>query len=164
VFPITRRDSPQSLDPKVKHISRLNLVMAELEAKQVDPRAQAVMLDLDGNISETVGGNIFVVTNGVIKYPSSRNLLEGVSRETIVEMAKSLGIPTKECVLQPYEVYTADEVFLTTTSFCIMPVSKINGNPLAAKVPGSITKQLTASWSELVGMDIVQQAQSHLKI
>ena len=108
--------------------------MAELEAKQVDPRAQAVMLDLDGNISETVGGNIFIVTNGVVKYPSSRNLLEGVNRETIVEMAKSLRIPTEECVLQPYDLYIADEVFLTTTSFCVMPVSKINDNPLSTKI------------------------------
>ena len=162
VFPTTRRDPPQALDARLKTISRMNLVMAEIEAKQVDPAAYAVLLDLDGNIAENTGGNFFVVTDGVVRTATARNVLAGISRRTVLELAETLDIPAAEETLTPYDAYNADEAFLTTTSYCVLPVGKINGNPLRKDPPGPITNQLLAAWSERVGMDIVDQAMSHL--
>ena len=162
VIPTTRRDPVQALDARLKTISRMNLVMAEIEAKQVDPDAYPVLLDVDGNLSENTGGNFFVVTNGVVRTAPARNVLAGVSRMTVLELAGDLEIPTAEEPLTPYDAYNADEAFLTTTSYCALPVGKINGNPLQNDPPGPITKQILAAWSERVGMDIVDQAMSHV--
>ena len=162
VFPTTRRDPPQALDARLKTISRMNLVMAEIEAKQIDPAAYAVLLDIDGNLSENTGGNFFVVTDGVIRTAPARNVLAGISRQTVLELARDLDIPTAEETLTPYDAYNADEAFLTTTSYCALPVGKINGNPLRADTPGPVTKQILAAWSERAGMDIVDQAMSHI--
>ena len=163
VFPTTRRDPPQALDARLKTISRMNLVMAEIEAKQMDPDAYAVLLDVDGNIAENTGGNFFVVTDGVVRTANARNVLAGISRRTVLELSETLGIPTAEEPLTPYDVYNADEAFLTTTSYCVLPVGKVNGQPLRCDVPGPISKQLLSAWSELVGMDIIDQAMSHIR-
>lgn len=163
VFPTTRRDPPSALDAKLKTISRMNLVMADIEARQVDPKAYAVLLDLDGNISENIGANFLLVTDGVVRTPPSRNILEGVSRRTVIELAGQLGISVAYEDLTPYDAYNADEAFLTTTSYCLLPVGKINGHPLRSDVPGPVSRQLLAAWSEKVGLDIVGQAMSHVR-
>ncbi len=159
VFPRTRSYSPQSLDPKIKHYSRMNFALAELETADIDPDAYAVLLDLEGNISENTAGNFFIVTKGVLRTAGDRGLLQGISRMTVLELAQQMGIPTSEEDLQPYDAYTADEAFLTTTSYCVLPVGRIDNRPLAQKAPGPITKRLWAAWSEMVGLDIVDQAQ-----
>jgi branched-chain amino acid aminotransferase len=158
VFPPTRGYSPQSLDPKVKHYSRMNFSLAELEASDVDPEAHAVLLDTDGNISENTSGNFFIVTDGVIRTPTDRAILQGVARLDILELAKKLGMPTSEEDLQPYDAYTADEAFLTNTIYCVLPVARIDKRPIRGEVPGPITQRLLAAWSEMVGMDIADQA------
>ena len=163
VIPPTRRDPVQALDARLKTISRMNLVMAEIESKLVDPDSYAVLLDVDGNLSENTGGNFFVVTNGVVRTAPARNVLAGVSRMTVLELAEDLDIPTAEEPLTPYDAYNADEAFLMTTSYCALPVGKVNGNPLKNEPPGPITKQILAAWSERVGMDVVDQAMSHVK-
>ena len=153
----TRSYSSQSLDPKVKHYSRLNFVLAELEATDMDPTAIPLLLDLDGNVSESIGANFFIVSNGRLIVPSSESTLRGVSRSTIFELGKSLGIPVVEEKLQPYDVYTADEAFLCSTPYCILPVGQVDGRKIGATAPGPVTNQLLAAWSEKVGMDIVDQ-------
>lgn len=158
VFPRTRSYSPQSLEPKLKHYSRMNFSLAELEATDVDPEAQAVLLDLDGNISENTTGNFFIVTDGVLRTPTDRSILQGVSRLDIFDLAKNLGIPTSEEDLQPYDAYTADEAFLTNTIYCALPVARIDNRPLRSEVPGPVMHRLMAAWSEMVGLDIVDQA------
>ena len=75
-------------------------------------------------------------------------------------MAKRLGIPTREEELQPYDAYTADEIFLTNTTYCILPAGKIDNRPVGEGVPGPITRQLQSAWSEMVGVDFVDQALS----
>lgn len=160
VFPRTRSYSPQSLDPKVKHFSRLNFALAELEAADIDPDAFPVLLDLEGNISENIAANFFIVSGGVLRTPHDRNILKGVSRTTVFELAKQMGIDAAGESLQPYDAYCADEAFLATTYYCILPVSRIDRRPLGQEVPGPVTKRLLAAWSELAGLDIVEQALS----
>ena len=153
----TRSYSSQSLDPKVKHYSRLNFVLAELEATDVDPGSLPLLLDLDGNVSESTGANFFIVSDKRLLVPKTESTLQGVSRLTITELAKSLSIPVIETNIQPYDVYTADEAFLCSTPYCILPVGKVDGRQIGAAVPGNITNQLLAAWSEKVGLDIVDQ-------
>ena len=75
-------------------------------------------------------------------------------------MAKRLGVPTVEEDLQPYHAYTADEIFLTNTTYCILPAGKIDHRPVGGDVPGPITRQLQSAWSEMAGVDFVDQALS----
>ena len=161
VTPATRRTAPEALDPKIKSTDRLNLVMAEMEAVQVDPEAYPLLLDDQGNLTEIVSGNLFVVSRNVVRTPGPRSVLCGISRQTTMELARSLDIPVLEDDLQPYDLYVADEAFVTTTSFCILPVGRFNGSSVGNQVPGPITQRLTSAWSELVGMDIVEQAQRY---
>jgi branched-chain amino acid aminotransferase len=162
VTPVSRMVPSQSLDPRIKNRSRLAYTLAEMEAKQVDPAAQSVILDLDGHVAENKGGNIFCISKGVLKTPSTVNCLAGVSRATALELAQKLGIPTQETVLQPYDLATADEMFFTSTPYCIMPSTKFNNLPVGDGKVGPITRRLLEAWSELVGMDIVGQARSQI--
>ena len=158
VFPRTRSFSPQSLEPKLKHYSRMNFSLADMEASDVDPDAYAVLLDLEGNISENTSGNFFIVTDGVLRTPTDRAILQGVARLDVLELADRLGIPTSEEDLQPYDAYTADEAFLSNTIYGVLPVGRIDNRAMTDEVPGPVTQRLLAAWGEMVGMDIVDQA------
>ena len=157
VIPKTRAYPSESLDPKVKHYSRLNFVLAEMEAADVDPDALPVLLDMDGKVSEGTGANFFVVTGGTLRTPRDNSTLQGVSRMTVMEIADTLGIPSVEDDLQPYDLYTADEAFFCSTPYCILPVGRIDNRQVGDDAPGPITNQLLAAWSERAGLDIVDQ-------
>ena len=158
VFPSVRSYSSLSLDPKAKHYSRGNFVQAQIQAADIDPQAYPVLLDQNGNITEGVTNNFFAVTDGVIRTPGDRSILQGVSRMTVFELADQLGIPIVEEDLQPYDAYTADEAFLTNSVFQLLPLATIDKRQVGDEVPGPISKQLLAAWSEMVGLDIVGQA------
>ncbi len=152
----------QSLDARIKNRSRMAYTLAEMEVKLVDPQAQGVILDIYGNIAENKGGNIFIVSDGVLKTPTTNNCLAGVSRETVLELAAELAIPARETELQPYDLYTADELFFTSTPYCIMPATRFNGLPVGDGRVGPVTRQLLDAWSKLVGVDIVRQAMDQI--
>ena len=152
----------QSLDARIKNRSRMAYTLAEMEVKLVDPLAQGIILDTDGKVAENKGGNIFIVANGRLKTPSATNCLAGISRETVIELAATLDIGIDETTLAPYDLYTADELFFTSTPYCIMPATKFNGLPVGTGQVGDVTKQLLAAWSELVGVNIVGQALNQL--
>ena len=159
VFPRTRGYPHQSLDSKFKHISRMNFALADLEAADIDPDSYPILLDTDGNITEGTSVNFFIVKDGVVKTPDDSNLLQGVTRLALEELAGRVGIPYVEETLQPYDAYNADEVFITGTSPVILPVSRIDNRLIGGgEVPGPVTKRLWAAWSEMVGMDFVDQA------
>lgn len=158
IFPRVRAYSSDALEPKAKHTSRMNFVLAGLEASDIDPSAYPVLLDQEGNIAEGTSFNFYIVKNGVIKTPSDRSALQGVSRIVVAELASQMGIPLVEEDLQLYDAYTADEAFITASSYCILPISRLDGRPIQGEVPGSIVKQLLAAWSERVNLDIVGQA------
>jgi len=153
---------PECVEPKVKHQSRLNFILAFHDAQQKDPQAWPLMFDLEGNIAETWGANFFFVSKGKIMTSTRRVVLEGITRETIFELADELGIPVIEGNFTPYDVYNADEAFVTATSYEILPVSSLDGIKIGREIPGPVTGRLIKALSEKVGMDIVEQAMSHL--
>jgi branched-chain amino acid aminotransferase len=162
VTPMSRAIPPQALDARIKNRSRMAYTLAEMEVKLVDPQAQGILLDLDGNVAENKGGNFFIVSEGVLKTPTTRNALAGISRATVLELAAELGIQTQVVDFQLYDIYTADEAFFTSTPYCIMPATRINGLDVGDGQVGTVTQRLLAAWSERVGMDIVGQAMRQL--
>lgn len=162
VTSISRAIPAQSLDARIKNRSRLFYTLADTESRLIDKDAQVVILDTDGYVAENKGGNIFLVSNGELQTPTTENCLAGISRQTVMELAMGLGIPVRESRLQMYDLYTADEVFFTSTPYCIMPATKFNGMTIADGNVGPVTNALLAAWSELVQVDIVAQAQRQL--
>jgi len=159
VTPFSRAVPPTALDARIKNRSRMAYTLAEMEVKLVDPQAQSILLDIHGNVAENKGGNFFIYSEGVLKTPHARSALAGISRATVLDLAEQLAIPVEVTDFQPYDIYTADEAFFTSTPYCIMPATKFNGLPVGDGQVGSVTQRLLTAWSELVGVDIVAQAQ-----
>ena len=105
---------------------------------------------------------MFIVSDGRLLTPAANNCLAGISRETVLELADELGIPNFETLLKPYDLYTADELFFTSTPYCIMPATRFNGLPVGDGRVGPVTGRLLDAWSQQVGIDIVRQAQDQL--
>ena len=162
IIPSTRRIPPQCLESKAKITNKMNHNIAAFEAKQADPRAIPLMLDIDGNLSETSAHNFFLVINGKLCTPSDKNVLGGITKAVIFDLAKQLGIEVVEGNYTPYDLYNAEEAFLASTSPTFVPVKTINGVKIGNGVPGPVTVRLIGAWSKMVGMDIVDQALSHL--
>lgn len=162
VTPFSRAVPPEALDARIKNRSRMAYTLAEMEVKLVDPQAQSILLDIHGNVAENKGGNFFIYSEGVLKTPQARSALAGISRATVLELAAQLGVAVAVTDFQPYDIYTADEAFFTSTPYCIMPATKFNGLPVGDGKVGSVTKRLLQAWSELVGVDIIAQAQQQL--
>jgi branched-chain amino acid aminotransferase len=158
VTSFSRAVPAQSLDARIKNRSRLFYTLADAESRLVDADAQCVILDTDGYVSENKGGNVFLVVGDELRTPSTDNCLAGISRQTVLELAAELGIPCREMKLLPYDLHTADEVFFTSTPYCLMPATRFNGLPVGDGSVGPITQQLLTAWSRLVGMDLVAQA------
>jgi branched-chain amino acid aminotransferase len=163
VITSTRRIPPDCVDPKVKVLSRMNLQLAQFEAERIDAGAYPLMLDIHGNVAEGNGVNFFMVKNGRLLTPTLFGILAGVSRETVIELAKKIGIEVCEDDFQPYDAYNADEAFFTTTSRCILPITKIDQLLIGDGKRGPITSKLLEVWSEMVGLDIVGQSTRFLK-
>ena len=162
VTPATRRIPPQSLDPKAKITNKMNHNQALFEAQQVDPKAIPLMLDLDGNLSETHVTNVFFITDGKLCTPSARTVLGGITRKVVFELAEKLGIEVVEGDFTPFDMYNADEAFLSGSSASITPVSALNGQKVGSALPGPITLDLIRAWNDMVGYDYVAQAIRHL--
>lgn len=158
VTPSTRHVPPQCVDPKIKNRSRLHWWLAEQEAHLVDPGAMPLLLDLQGNLTETSGSNVLLVKNGTVYSPVPRNILLGISRKVVMELCQKLSIPFVERDLQVHDALTADEAFVTTTPYCMAPVTKINGVTIGdGAVGGPIYTRLVEAWSKEVGIDIRAQ-------
>jgi branched-chain amino acid aminotransferase len=158
ITPSTRHVPPECVDPKIKHRSRLHWWLAEREAQLGDAGAMPILLDLHGNLTETSGSNVLLVRSGKVYSPSPRNILLGISRKVVIELCDQLGIEFIERDLQVYDAITADEVFVTTTPYCMAPVTRFNGVPIGGgEVEGPIFKRLIAAWSDKVGLDIRSQ-------
>lgn len=163
VTPSVPRIPPRFLSPRAKTHNYLNLIMGELEVQDTDPNAWAVLLDEAGNLTEGRGSNLFLVKDGTVATPQGRFVLEGITRGVVMELATGLDLAVSETDLDLYDAYTADEAFLTSTSLCICPIGKINGATVGeGAVPGPITQRLMAAFSDLAGMDYVEQYLTHL--
>lgn len=148
----------QLLEPKVKSRSRIHYLMANIEVSNYEgDNNWALLLDPDGFVAEGTGDNFFIVRDNSIITPEPRNILRGISRAYIFELAQKLGLSCSEKNIEPYDVITADEAFMTGTPFCILPVSSLNNIPIGNGPMGNITRQLLETWSSEVGVDIVGQ-------
>jgi len=146
------------LDPKIKNRSRIHYQMANIEASLFKgDNNWALLLDPDGFVAEGTGDNFFIIKDGIIITPEGRNILRGISREYIFELARQLKLKCCEKNIELYDVYTAQEAFMTGTPFCLMPVTSLNGNPIGDHKMGKITKVLLKQWSKNVGVDIIKQ-------
>lgn len=158
IVPSVRRTPPDAMSPRAKMHNYINLVLATQEVEAQNPDAWPILLDMNGNLCEGPGANIFLVKDGEVLTPREQYVLAGISRETAIDLAHELGVPLREADLDLYDAYTADEAFITSTSFCIVPVSSFNGNTIGSGgVPGPITDRLTKAYSGLVGVDIAAQ-------
>ena len=162
VTPSVPRTPPQYMSPRAKTHNYLNLVLGDLEARDRDPEAWALLLDDRGNLTEGKGCNIFVVKDGALHTPRVQFVLPGITREVVMELASGSGMKVEERDIDLYDAYTAQEAFFTSTSLCICPVSSINGCVMGdGTVPGPVTARLIAAFSDLVGMDYVAQYLAH---
>jgi branched-chain amino acid aminotransferase len=157
ITPSIRHVPPQCYDPKMKYRSRMHYYLADLEARVADPEASALLLDLDGNVTETSGANFLIVERGTIISPTTRNTLPGISRQMVIELAAQLGIPFLERDFQVFNVINADEAFTTSTPYGVLPVTRVNGLPIGDGRPGPIVGRLLEAWSVAVGLDVVKQ-------
>jgi branched-chain amino acid aminotransferase len=158
VTPSLRRTPPDALSPRAKMHQYLNLVLADREVKAQNPDAWAVLLDVNGNLAEGQGSNIFLVRDGALTTPRERYVLPGVSRQATIDLARQLQIAFEEKDLDLYDAYTADECFLTSTSLCICGVRSLNGRTFGAgRMPGAVTQRLIEAYKEMVGCDFVAQ-------
>ena len=164
VIPSQRAIPSSLMEPKIKNRSRHFYQMANIEVSQIKGKNNwALLLDPDGFITEGTGDNFFIVKNGKILTPEGRNILRGISRDYIFTLAEELNIPCKECNIEPYDVYTADEAFMTATPFCILPTVSLQGIKIGNGKMGNITTTLLRKWSENVGLDIQGQIQEYGK-
>jgi branched-chain amino acid aminotransferase len=157
VTPSIRHVPPACYDPKIKYRSRMHFYLADQEARRVDPEASALLLDLHGNLTETSAANLLIVEKGTIVSPTTVNTLPGISRAMIIELAAQLGIPFVERDLQIYSVMNADEAMLSSTPYCLMPLTRINGAAIGDGKPGPMFRRLLAAWSAAVGVDVEAQ-------
>jgi branched-chain amino acid aminotransferase len=152
------------LDPKIKNRSRLFYMMANIEvSKHEGANNWALLLDLDDNVAEGTGANFFIVKDGVLYTPEPRNILVGISRSYVFELAKKLGIEYREKNLKLSDILNADEAFFTGTPFAMLPVISINNQKLSDGKKGEIFLKLINEWSKSVNIDIPKQIQDFNK-
>jgi branched-chain amino acid aminotransferase len=162
---VNQRAIPAHLmDPKIKNRSRVFYQMANIEASMFEGENNwALMMDTDGFIAEGSGDNFFIVKNGKVITPEGRNCLVGISRNYVFEVCNELGIECIEKNIEPYDIYTADEAFMTGTPFCVLPVFRFNNLNIGEGKFGKITKQIINKWGENVGVDIIKQIKNYGK-
>lgn len=145
----TIRNHPNALSPRIKSLNYLNNILAKIEG--VDAGApEALMLNINGEVAECTGDNIFVVRQGaILTPPTDAGILEGITRETVMDLAREAGRPVREVSLTRHDVYTADECFLTGTAAEVVPVVKCDGRAIGNGQPGPITRELRQQFMEL---------------
>ena len=146
----TQRTQSAALSPRIKSLNYLNNIMAKLEGLQAGC-VEALMLNHKGEVAECTGDNIFVVRGTkLLTPPPDAGILEGITRNAVMELAHAAGIDCREQTLVRHDLYTADECFLTGTAAEVIPVVEIDGRKIGAGVPGPITARLTADFHALV--------------
>ena len=147
------------MDPKIKNRSRLFYLNANIEASQFKGKNNwAVLLDSDGNIAEGSGDNIFIVKDKKVITPKGKDILRGISRNYILNnLCKELNIEAYEANIDPYDVYSADEMFMTGTPFCMLPVTHFNGLKVGSGKRGEVFNKLLNQWSKNTNTDIEKQ-------
>jgi branched-chain amino acid aminotransferase len=163
ITPAVRQLPPECLHPHMKCRSRMHYFLAEKEVQANDPDAWALLLDQDGNVTETNAANFLMMKNGVLISPPLAKILDGISRRTAIELARHAGIVFTEKDIRLDDISNAEEAFLSSTGFCLMPVTKVNGVTVGDGKPGPIFHRLIELWSKNVGVDIWNQITQRAK-
>lgn len=150
VVPGVRQTPASSLDPALKSISRIHLVLARLEVARRGAH-EAILLTTRDEVAEGTSSNVFLVRAGVLRTPSlETGILEGVTREAVLDLAQAAGIPTEESRMAERELDRAEEVFFTNTSWGALPVTRVDGGPVGSGRPGPVTQELGKGLAALV--------------
>jgi branched-chain amino acid aminotransferase len=138
-----------ALDPRVKAIGRyVSNIMAKQEANR-QGAGEGLMLNHQGYIAECTGDNIFLIRDKVVRTPHpSCGILAGITRQTVIDLAREKGFSVEETLLTPFDVYTSDEAFLTGTAAEVIPMVSLDTRPIGCGKPGEITQQLMAAFRE----------------
>ncbi|MCB1875539.1 MAG: branched-chain-amino-acid transaminase [Chromatiales bacterium] len=145
----TRRLRPDQLDSRIKSLNYLNAILARIEAN-VAGVEEAILLNDRGAVAEGTADNLFIVSDGVLLTPpATEGALAGITRQTVLELAAGAGIAAREALLTPYDLYNAEECFLTGTGAKLIPVREIDGRKIAA-CPGPVYRHLSQAFADLV--------------
>ncbi len=144
-----RRTSPEALSPNIKSLNYLNNILGRIEAN-INGADEALMLDANGFVSEATADNFFIVTNETVVVPPKVTNLQGVTRETVLEIAGEMGLETKEEFFTLFDVYGADEAFITGTAAEVGPVVSVDDRSIGDGKPGKITKAIMGKFRDLV--------------
>src|SRR3954447_10703386 len=146
----TTRNHPNALNPRIKSLNYLNNILAKIEGTNAGC-LEALMLNHKGEIAECTGDNIFIVSKGAIHTPSiDSGILEGITRDAVIELAREAGHKVIERTMDRYDVYTAEECFLTGTAAELIPVVECDGRALGSGKPGPVTRELRQRFQRLV--------------
>ena len=146
----TIRSHPAALSPRVKSLNYLNNIMAKIEGLQAGC-VEALMLNHKGEVAECTGDNIFIVKNGtILTPPKDAGILEGITRNAILDLAKELGIVARETTLTRHDLFVADECFLTGSAAEVIPVVSLDSRPIGQGKVGPVTTKLMAAFKKLV--------------
>ncbi len=149
----TRRNVAEALSPKIKSLNYLNNILAKIEANQRGA-LEAIMLTQDGYVAECTADNLFILRKGrLLTPPTWQGALEGVTRAAVLQLAAGLRIAAAEEPMTRYDVYTADEAFMTGTAAEIVPVISLDGRPIGTGRPGPTTLKLTAAFKALTARE-----------
>lgn len=146
----TIRNHPAALSPRIKSLNYLNNVLAKMEGLKAGCK-EALMLNHQGQVAECTGDNVFIVKSGrLVTPPKEAGILEGITRNAVMELAQEAGIETNEATLTRHDLFIADECFLTGSAAEVIPVVILDGRKIGNGSPGPITRQLNDSFRELV--------------
>ncbi|MGH7223818.1 MAG: branched-chain-amino-acid transaminase, partial [Gemmataceae bacterium] len=144
------RNHPNALNPRIKSLNYLNNILAKIEAVRAGCQ-EAIMLNHNGEVAECTGDNIFVVKHGLLRTPHLvAGVLEGITRNAVMELARAAKITVQEMALTRHDIYSADECFLTGTAAEVVSVVKCDGRLIGNGKPGPITRQLRERFHQLV--------------
>ena len=144
-----RRNYPEAINPRIKSLNYLNNILAKIEGKQAGA-VEALMLNTDGYVVECTGDNIFWVKNEIIVTPPAHiGILEGVTRNSVIALARDAGFQIEERLFTRHDLYIADECFLTGTAAEVIPVVKLDQRIIGNGHPGKVTQKLTAAFQQL---------------
>ncbi|MBI2265467.1 MAG: branched-chain-amino-acid transaminase [Armatimonadetes bacterium] len=148
-FASTRRNISEALNPRIKSLNYLNNIMAKIEAIEAGYQ-EAIMLNAQGFVCECTTENIFLIRDGILTTPPVwAGALEGVTRNTVIELARKEGIPIREELFTGHDIYIADECFITGTGAEILPVIEVCGRTIGEGVPGPSTRRLLAAYRDI---------------
>jgi branched-chain amino acid aminotransferase len=144
----TVRTNPSMVNPQIKSMNYLNNILAEIEGHQAGC-IEVLMLNTKGEIAECSGDNIFIFSKGTLHTPPPEaGILEGITRQTVLDIAADMGIPVREAPMTRYDIFAADECFLTGSAAELIPVVKLDGRPIGNGKPGAMTQKLLDRFHE----------------